>query len=55
MLMARKLIPLDVHSEWSQMAVVAEDTGEIQLEMKVRTEPGELRRVIGGIGTGSVK
>ena len=45
----KKLIPLDVHSEWSQMAVVVEDTGEIQLEMKVRTEPEELRRVIGGI------
>jgi transposase len=47
--MSKKLIPLDVHSEWSQMGVVEEETGEVILEMKVRTDPEELRRVIGGI------
>ena len=43
-----KTISLDVHSEWSQMAVVTED-GEISLEMKVQTQGEELRRVVGGV------
>lgn len=43
-----KTVSLDVHGESSQMSVVSEQ-GEILLEMPVRTEREELRRVIGGI------
>lgn len=43
-----KTVALDVHSEVSQMTVVS-PTGEILLEMKLATQPEELRRVIAGI------
>lgn len=43
-----KTVALDVHSESSQMTVVS-PAGEILLEMKLATQPEDLRRVIAGI------
>lgn len=44
-----KVVALDVHGEWSQLTAVEEQTGEVLLELKVRTEAEELRRVVGGL------
>lgn len=44
-----KIIALDVHTEWSQLAAISQETGEVLLEMKVRTEAEELRRVVSSI------
>ena len=44
-----KIIGLDVHRDWTQLAVIAEDGGEVLLEMKVETKVEHLRRAIEGI------
>jgi len=43
-----KTIALDVHSEESQMAVVS-PVGEVLLEMKVPTQPEQLRHAVAGV------
>jgi transposase len=43
-----KTVTLDVHTEWSQMAVISPE-GEIVIELKVETTPEELIRVVSGI------
>ena len=43
-----KTLMFDVHSELSQLAV-ADECGEVLLEMQVRSVPEEMRRVVGGI------
>jgi transposase len=43
-----KVVSLDVHAEASQLAVV-DESGEVQFEMKVPTEPEALRAVVAGI------
>ncbi|MFH0965872.1 MAG: transposase [Planctomycetota bacterium] len=44
-----KTIALDVHSEWSQLTAISEETGELLLELKVPTRAEDLRHVISGI------
>ena len=44
-----KIVSLDVHSEVSQLTLVAAETGEILLEVKVPTEAEALRSIVGGI------
>ena len=46
--MKGKIISLDVHTEWCQLAVI-DDLGEIILEMKVETKADALRRVVEGV------
>lgn len=43
-----KTLMFDVHAERSQLAV-ADECGEVLLEMQVRTSPEDLRQVVGGI------
>ena len=43
-----KTVSLDVHGESSEIVAVSEE-GEVLLELKVSTEAGELRRIVGGI------
>jgi transposase len=43
-----KTVALDVHTEWSQMAVISPQ-GEVLIELQVPTKPEELRRVVSGI------
>ena len=43
-----KTLMFDVHSGLSQLAV-ADECGEVRLEMQVRTVPEDLRQVVGGI------
>ena len=45
---AMKTVTLDVHTEWSQMAVISPE-GEILIELRVETTPEELSRVVSGI------
>ena len=43
-----KTVALDVHTEWSQMAVISPE-GEVLVEIQVPTKPEELRRAVAGI------
>jgi len=45
----KKIVSLDVHSQWSQVSVISEETGELLLEMKVRTDPAEMREMVAGL------
>jgi transposase len=45
----KKIVSLDVHSQWSQLTVISDETGELLLEMKVRTDPAEMRQVVAGL------
>ena len=44
-----KTLGLDVHKDWCQLTAVDDETDEVCLEMKVRTDPEELQRVVAGI------
>ena len=43
-----KTVTLDVHAGTSQLLAVSE-SGEVLIELQVKTSPEELRRVVGGI------
>jgi len=44
-----KTIGLDVHKDWCQLTAMDDASGEVVLALKVRSDPEELQRVIGGL------